>query len=130
MSELLELQLDADVVEAGEHLRGRVRLPLDDGKLEKAKALVVKAVARVHGSGTPETVEVLLHQAEGPFHGQASVAFEHRLPEGPVTWAGRYVKVDWTVQASLEVPWAVDPKVELPFRLVPRKWREDERQTG
>lgn len=130
MSEIFEVELDADPVEAGEVLRGRVRVNPDDEKLEKAKALEVQAVARIHGSGTTETVELQLQRVEGPFTGSVAVEFEKRLPEGPVSWAGRYVKVNWTLQASLDVPWAIDPKVEVPFRVVPRKRRADQRQAG
>jgi hypothetical protein len=130
MSELFDVQLDADSVEAGEHLRGRLQLKADADRLEKAKALELTVIARIHGSGTSETVELPVQRLEGPFTGRVAVEFEKRLPEGPVSWQGRYVKVDWVLRASLGVPWAIDPKIDVPFRVVPRQARKDQRQTG
>jgi hypothetical protein len=130
MSELFDVHLDADAVEAGEVLRGRLQLKADEEKLAKAKSLELLVVGRIHGSGTSESVELLIQRLEGPFSGSVALEFEKRLPEGPVSWQGRYVKVDWVLRASLDVPWAIDPKIEVEFRLVPRKRRADQRQAG
>jgi hypothetical protein len=130
MSELFEAELETDLLEGGEVLRGRVAVNPDDGTLAKAKSLEVVALALVHGAGTTETVEVPIKRLEGPFPGRVEVAFAQQLPRGPVSWRERYVWVDWMVRATLEVPWAVDPKIDVRFLLVPRNARRLYRPAG
>lgn len=75
----------------------------------------------MHGSGTQESVTVGPHLIGGPFRAGCSTRFELAVPpEGPITWSGRYVKVDWRLEVSLDIPWAIDPKSKVTFRVVPR----------
>jgi hypothetical protein len=59
----------------------------------------------------------------GPFEWQAGAAerypFEFKLPNGPVSYHGTLVNVDWYLRARADVPWAIDPKGEQEVLLEP-----------
>jgi hypothetical protein len=122
-SDLIEIELEATTVEARGRIAGVVRLPSADGKLEKAKRLSVKVVCRIHGSGNEERIEDPLEFQEGPFAPGHELRFESTLSKGPLSWQGKYVKVDWFVRVELDVPWALDPHREQPFLVVPKRLR-------
>jgi len=45
--------------------------------------------------------------------------FSFTLPDGPVTYHGKYLNVGWFVRARADVPWKIDPKAEAEIALVP-----------
>jgi sporulation-control protein spo0M len=40
--------------------------------------------------------------------------------EGPVTYGGTLLTVEWFVKVSLDIPWAIDPAATFGFEVVPR----------
>lgn len=52
---------------------------------------------------------------------EITLAFEFQVPvDGPVTYAGKYVKVNWELAGTADIPWALDPKTTLPVPVVAR----------
>lgn len=117
---LFVVRLDQPRYALGDRVHGRLVFSPDD-RLAKVKLVTVRLRAFVHGSGNDEEavrVEQQLHQ--GPVTALA-LPFEFHLPaDGPVSWQGRHVKVDWTVVGELDLPWAVDPKASACLEVVPR----------
>lgn len=123
MAELFGIWLERGQYTFGEQLKGKIVFPdLADEKLQKVVAVKARVHARVHGSGTGESVlvtEGVLHTGPVNVH---EIPFSATLPAaGPVSWDGRYVKVSWEIVAELDVPWAIDPKRTLVFQVVPRQ---------
>lgn len=123
MSAQFEVSLDVTWVEVGGQISGHVLFLDEHGQLEKVRKVEITCRAKLHGSGNTEYVdswsEPVLHA--GPIQVPAKLPFSFRIPEqGPVSYEGRYVKIDWTVTVKLDVPWAIDPKQEAVFRVVPR----------
>jgi sporulation-control protein spo0M len=48
--------------------------------------------------------------------------------DGPVSYQGRLLEVQWFLQASLDIPWAIDPKSSFVFEVGPRKKRPRKRR--
>lgn len=52
---------------------------------------------------------------------ELTLAFEFQTPiDGPITYAGKYVKVNWELKGTADIPWAIDPKTTLPVPVVAR----------
>ncbi len=51
--------------------------------------------------------------------GEYSYPFEFRAPNGPCTYRGSLLHVDWYLKAAADIPWAFDPKAEGEFLLAP-----------
>lgn len=123
MTALFDVVLAKPEFECGETLVGVVRF-LEPGHetLAKATAVRLRVRAQVHGSGGSESHGpelVTLHQ--GPVT-MPELAFSVPLPaNGPISWQGRHVKIDWGVLVELDVPWAVDPSKLVPFKLTARR---------
>lgn len=122
MTTLFEVMLSRREYECGEALTGVVRF-VEPGHqtLTRARAVRLRLSAKVHGSGNRESHDlppVTLH--EGPVT-MSQLSFSVPLPaEGPISWQGRHVKVDWAAVVELDVPWALDPSQAAPFTLKPR----------
>ncbi len=120
---LFEVWLEKDRAQVGETIAGRVTFAHPPSeKLAKVKAVTIELRARVHGSGDSESVvgaKGVLRQ--GPVT-MAELPFRLLVPaDGPVSFQGRYVKIDWEVVAELDIPWAIDPKRVRPIVVEPRR---------
>lgn len=115
----VSIRLERATWAVGERLTGKVHFGPDE-RMAKVKGFRLKVGARVHGSGNIESVEVFNQYYTPPPPTGGELAFTVDLPEGgPVSWQGRYVKVDWAAEVSLDLPWAVDPKTSTPFIVQP-----------
>jgi hypothetical protein len=109
------------LVAAGSELEGRVLFLEDAPGLEKVRAVKIVCDARVHGSGSEETIALGPLAIHGPFSAPAKVPFQFVIPrKGPTSYEGRYVKITWRVTVTLDIPWAIDPKQTVEFQVVPR----------
>lgn len=80
---------------------------------------------KVHGSGSEEKVAVLDWHSilEGDFNAGLVLnrTLDVRIPDtGPVSFQGRYVKMDWMVRVRVDIPIWRDKVLELPFIVTPR----------
>lgn len=123
MSDYFSIRLDADTVEAGTALTGRVVFPQPSEAFEKATAVVLELTYEVSGSGDPEmskTFKTTIHS--GPVFAPTEIRFSARLPSHlPCTYRGQHVNIDWRVAARVDVAWALDPSAQEKFFIVPRK---------
>jgi hypothetical protein len=46
------------------------------------------------------------------------VPFRFTIPDGPLTYHGNYLNVDWYARLQVDVPWAIDPKQDEEFIVV------------
>jgi hypothetical protein len=122
MSAPFEVRLDAPWVESGGRISGHVLFLDDHAQLARLNQVEIHCRARIHGSGSTELVSAGGPQIyAGPVQVPLKVPFAFTVPrEGPVSYAGRYVKIDWAITVKLDVSWAIDPKQDAPFRVVPR----------
>lgn len=112
----LRITLDRGQYSGGDSISGNVLVNVN--KNVHCDGLILTLGWRAHGRGNRYVEvdqEVLLFQ--GPWNrGQtAAYAFELTLPQGPHTWHGEIVNVDWYLHATADIPWAIDPKDELDF---------------
>ncbi len=70
---------------------------------------------RTHGSGNKargDSASEVLFKGAWTAGEQHVHPFEFRLPQGPLTYHGHHLNVDWYLRASADIPWAFDPKHE------------------
>jgi hypothetical protein len=104
----------------GDVLDGEVEV--DRGKNEKKGTLKIKRFWKTHGRGNTARggeSEVVLHSAQSKSQGVDVYPFSMKVPNGPFTYHGTLLNVDWYVQARLDVAWALDPKTEISFGVHP-----------
>lgn len=109
----IELDRQPPAYRPGETVRGKLHVFVNDDC--RCDSLTVTLQWRTHGKGNkdkgPELMEPL-----GAFHwnpGESSThEFAFTMPEGPVSYHGQIVNVDWYILARADVPWAIDPKAE------------------
>ncbi|MBM3473805.1 MAG: hypothetical protein FJX75_11100 [Armatimonadetes bacterium] len=81
---------------------------------------------RIHGSGTDEEIpliaEHLIHegavQPGAPVGCQLPVAIP---THGPVSFVGRYVKLEWVARVRFDIPMWFDKRMHVPFIVTPRR---------
>ena len=119
MSAPFVLELPASVA-AGAVLAGRVSfITPPDPSGPRSVRLICEA--RVYGSGSEERVTLPPIDLLPPIATPNQVPFEVPIPRaGPITYAGRYVMIDWSVRAQLWPERPGDPKVSAAFTVVPR----------
>jgi hypothetical protein len=81
---------------------------------------------RIHGRGTDEEIELVAeHQIhEGPLvPGQpVGCPIQVRVPAaGPVSFVGRYVKLEWVARVRFDIPMWFDKRMWVPFIVTPRR---------
>lgn len=115
----LRVVLDKPTFAVGEPIRGRVEVEND--KDCKCSALHVWARWHTHGRGNTargegEKVELF----QGVWSAGDHPSYPFTLPglQGPLTYHGTELNVDWEVHATADVPWAIDPKADAPLELV------------
>jgi hypothetical protein len=96
----------------GDTVRGTVRINVNAQC--DCKKLTVVLQWRTHGRGNctsgdvNETPDILFQGKWSP--GRYEYPFEFVLPEGPLSYHGHLLNVDWYVHARADIPWAIDPK--------------------
>lgn len=113
------LDLDLDHPEAvplvpGQILTGRVLVDVD--KEVRCRKLTVDLFWRTHGSGNRTTgslQRLVLFEGQWTAGEQHVYAFELEVPNGPQTYHGHHLNVDWYVNANADIPWAFDPSAEI-----------------
>lgn len=104
----------------GDTVRGEVHVMVNSDC--KCDALTVELAWETHGRGNHAEG---VHTLDVPFQGQWTSGTEHRypfefeLPNGPYTYHGHYLNVDWYVRANADIPWAIDPKGKTEVLLGP-----------
>ncbi|MGA9523021.1 MAG: hypothetical protein WBV82_16250 [Myxococcaceae bacterium] len=122
----VQLELDTNVVEAGDELSGVVQLGLAPEKRAKAKAVTVRLFAVVHGAGNTE--EAPGDEVRIPVEPGSGDRFRFTLKspkDGPVTYRGPFIKIDWVVRAEVDLPWDLDPNTQKGVGLLPRRRSRD-----
>jgi hypothetical protein len=81
---------------------------------------------RIHGAGTDEEVTLVPEQLiyEGALAPGQPVSYPFRLslpPHGPVTFVGRYVKLEWAARVRLDIPLWFDKRLWAPIIVTPRR---------
>ena len=86
------------------------------------KALTLSRQWRTHGRGNTakgKALDIVLYQGEWTTGMPGRYPFEFPAPDGPLTYRGHYLNVDWYLTARADIPWAFDPKDEKELLLVP-----------
>lgn len=113
------------VFRTGDRVEGVVVAKLD--KSVTCKRLRCLLQWRTHGRGNRDSgTEVFLDLFSGDWLGDRSYEypFEFTVPEGPPTYHGHFLNIDWYVLATADIPWALDPKAEAEFRKLPGEPQE------
>ncbi len=88
----------------------------------ECKALLVGCLWKTHGRGTNRQGTPQEHRlfagswTEGSDY---SYPFELVVPNGPNTYHGHLLNIDWYARARVDVAWAIDPSAEADFLLGP-----------
>lgn len=103
----------------GEKLSGFVGVTVNAGCT--CNALTLACQWRTHGSGNdksgPAQVQTL-YTGSWTAGEQHVHPFEITVPNGPLTYHGHHLNVDWYLDARADIPWALDPKAKTEFVLV------------
>lgn len=105
---------------AGEILRGEVTAEVYE--TVSFNKLTLHREWRTHGRGNKTTggaTSVVLAPAGEWSPGAYRFPFEFQVPNGPFTYRGNLLNVDWYARAELDVPWAFDPKNEVEIPVLP-----------
>ncbi len=99
---------------AGDEVSGAVHVDVDkDCECDK---LTVTAQWYTHGRGTPtsgrEFTTVIAENEQWHAGSSHTYRFQFELPNGPCTYHGGYLNVDWSVEADIDISWSFDPEVE------------------
>jgi hypothetical protein len=89
---------------------------------QKKGTLRLQRFWKTHGRGNTAKggeSEVVLKTAQVGPGDQEIYPFTMRVPNGPFTYHGELLNVDWYLKAQLDVPWAIDPKTQLSFGVQP-----------
>ena len=104
----------------GEKVTGRLHVDVKEAC--RCDALTVELLWRTHGKGNQDTATSSTEPV-GAFDWTPGESHEHpfsfTMPQGPVSYHGHIVNVDWYVAARADVPWAIDPKTEQDLLLLP-----------
>lgn len=103
----------------GEPIHGRVVVQCDSAC--KCDALTLAFGWKTHGRGNEaaghDSHDVLFAGEWEP--GTHAYPFRLEAPDGPLTYRGKALNVDWYVEARADVPWAIDPKASMDVLIVP-----------
>jgi hypothetical protein len=116
----LELDADRPVFRAGEVLSGTVHVEVDSDC--RCDGLDCEIGWYTHGRGNSvekTCLERRLFTGEWSAGSHVQYPVEFTLPDGPFTYHGHYLNIDWYIWASADIPWALDPKAEQDFVLQP-----------
>jgi hypothetical protein len=117
----IALRFESSVARLGESVRGTVSWKGSHPELEQLEWVRLGCYARVHGDGTQEQAALQELRLPRPPHLPAEVPFSFRLPDnGPTTYLGHHLKIEWYVYLVLELPSQRNPRVEWGFTVLPR----------
>lgn len=104
----------------GDTVRGTVHVEVNANC--ECNELKVELCWYTHGSGNRAEKSVaeavLFRDGKWDADDNASYPFELTLPNGPRSYHGSHLKVDWMTRASADIAWAKDPKCQEGFLLV------------
>jgi hypothetical protein len=119
----VELHLEGEdpAFTPGEPIRGTVQVTA--GEPCDVRKLVLGLEWRTHGKGNtdrgrPEEVVLATDLSLIPGAPQ-TFSFEFEAPEGPFTYRGSIINLDWYVRANADLAWARDPGAETEILLRP-----------
>lgn len=118
----IELEGAADTVfRLGDTISGSVEVGVDRD-VDRQK-LVAKLLWKTHGRGNSDEAafdELELYTGPWSSGEHHTYPFQLTLPEeGPYTYRGEYLNVDWYVEARSDIPWARDPRTSQDFLVRP-----------
>src|SRR5690554_6767376 len=116
----IELESSSARYTPGQVIRGVVTVAVDSDV--KCNGLSVDLVWRTHGRGnrcSQIATGLILFEGQWTAGQEISYPFELTLPNGPMSYHGHYLNVDWYVLARADIPWAIDPKAEQEILLEP-----------
>lgn len=112
----LSIQLDEPdrTYEHGELVTGRLIVEVFDAV--RCDGLSIQHRWKTHGRGNTDqgiadSEVVFVGEWEEP--GTYEYEFEFTQPNGPQTYHGYHLNVDWYVYATVDIPWALDPDAEV-----------------
>jgi SpoOM protein len=107
-------------LEGGDRVKGVVTVEADAEV--KVAEVQIRLVCRTHGKGNTwknvveETkFELGVLEAGGP----RTFRFDFLAVNGPASYEGHYLNIQWVVEAELDIAWKLNPKATAEFRLVP-----------
>ena len=104
----------------GETVTGVVEVRVN--KECRCRKLTLTREWRTHGRGnrvSGDKKDTILYEGTWSPGEEISYSFEIDLPNGPTTYHGHYLNVDWYIKARADIPWAIDPKAETEVLLDP-----------
>jgi hypothetical protein len=104
----------------GDTLEGEVVVYRSPDK--KKGTLRLERFWKTHGRGNTASgghSELVLKTAQVGTADQEIYPFTMKVPNGPFTYHGELLNVDWYLKARLDVPWAIDPKTQTSFGVHP-----------
>lgn len=114
----IELDSAAETCLGGQPISGRVIVETDE--LCETKGVALSLGYFTHGRGNRFSKELeTLTLYSGSLQGVQSFPFKLTPPNGPATYHGEIVSLDWQLQARVDLPWKLDPKANLPLTLAP-----------
>lgn len=107
-------------VKTGGMLRGNIIVQVSESV--KADAVVLELGWYTHGLGSSADEAVLRHTFRGELLNsgrELTIPFAVQIPEGsPITYQGTLIKLDWRLQARVDLPWKLDQRAEEGFVVV------------
>ncbi len=88
----------------------------------RCNALKVELCWQTHGRGNYASAVSALDipfQGEWVFDSEHRYPFEFTVPNGPYSYHGHLLNVDWYVRVSADIPWAIDPRSMADFLVGP-----------
>ena len=104
------------VYHPGDTVGARVHVDVDEDVT--CDGLEVTRQWSTHGRGNAEAGDTRfkrLFSGEWKAGTTHSYRVEFVIPNGPYSYHGHYLNVDWYVRARADIPWAFDPKAEADF---------------
>ncbi len=121
----IELDRVNRIYHPGELVTGRVVVQVNSDCT--CDNLTITRCWQTHGRGTQDDggdQAIFLFQGTWRAGDRIIHPFEFDLlPEGPFTYHGRYINIDWYLRVAADIPWAFDPKDETEFILAPGQHR-------
>jgi len=88
----------------------------------KCNGIIVKLIFVAHGAGnlSSSNVDTTTTKCGSFTAGETkTLPFSFQIPQGPVTYHGDKLNVDWYIQVAIDIPWALDPTHKSKFLVLP-----------
>jgi len=109
-----------DLAEAGGSIRGEVHRDPIPGERDPLRGVIVSLHVRASGAGDPDIAEVSAVEIKADA-GRITSRFELPVPaDGPISYAGRLMTVEWWIEVRIDVARRRDTLFEYPVLVVPR----------